>query len=99
MAWHAVKVSSSRKGDSALVIGGDPIGIAVVQILKLSGAKNIIVSEVPKSRRKFTLDFGAQTILNPTKDNIVDHCTKSATGKVFMLRLMQLESKRALMQL
>ncbi len=46
VGWHAVDVSPFQESDSALVLGGGPIGLAVVLALVGKGCKNIIVSEV-----------------------------------------------------
>lgn len=81
MVWHAIKVSSFQKGDSVLVVGGGPIGLAVVQILKALGANKIIVSEISATRRKFASDFGAQILLDPAKDNIVERCREICDGE------------------
>ncbi|CAG7937570.1 unnamed protein product [Penicillium nalgiovense] len=41
LAWHAVKISPFKPGDSVLILGSGPIGLGVVQVLKLHGAKNV----------------------------------------------------------
>ena len=71
VAWHAVKTSPFKKADSVLVLGGGPIGLAVVQTLVAKGAERIIVSEVASRRRELAKEFGAHHVLDPTKDDIV----------------------------
>ena len=71
VAWHAVKISPYKEGDSVLVLGGGPIGLAVVQTLVAKGAEKIIVSEVASRRRELAKEFGAHHVLDPTKDDIV----------------------------
>ena len=71
VAWHAVKTSPFKKADSVLVLGGGPIGLAVVQTLVAKGAEKIIVSEVASRRRELAKEFGAHHVLDPTKDDIV----------------------------
>ena len=70
VAWHAVKISPFKPGDSCLVLGGGPIGLAVVMTLKAKGAGMIILSEIASRRRQFAKDFGADHVLDPTKDDI-----------------------------
>lgn len=65
VAWHAVSVSPFKPGDSAMVIGGGPIGICTVQILKLKGANDIIVAEVLENRKQLAREFGATNIVDP----------------------------------
>ena len=45
-AFHAVRESHIKSGDCAVVLGCGPIGLAVVQYLKLIGAGKIIVVEI-----------------------------------------------------
>lgn len=71
VAWHAVKTSPFKKGDSVLILGGGPIGLAVIQTLVAKGASKIIVSEVASRRKEFAKQFGAHHVLDPTKDDVV----------------------------
>jgi len=74
VAWHAVNMSGFKKGDSVLILGAGPIGLAVIQSLKARGADKIIISEVAARRKEFAKGFGAHYILDPTKDDIVAKC-------------------------
>jgi threonine dehydrogenase-like Zn-dependent dehydrogenase len=53
-----------------LILGGGPIGIAVINALKARECGQIIVSEPTSSRQKFAKEFGANTILNPMTDDV-----------------------------
>lgn len=46
VGWHAVSTSPYKDGDRVLVLGGGPIGLAVVLALIAKGCKTIIVAEV-----------------------------------------------------
>ena len=80
MAWHAVNTSPFKKGDSVLILGGGPIGLAVIQMLVIKGAEKIIVSEVASRRREFARRFGAHYVLDPTKDDIVSRVRELCDG-------------------
>ena len=71
MAWHAVNISPFKEGDAVLVLGGGPIGLAVIQSLKAKGAGKIIVTEVAPRRMEFATQFGADYVLDPTKVDVV----------------------------
>jgi threonine dehydrogenase-like Zn-dependent dehydrogenase len=71
VAWHAISAAPLQPEDTALVLGGGPIGLAVVQCLLAQGVKKIIVSEVATRRQQFAKDFGAHRILNPKIDDVV----------------------------
>lgn len=72
VAWHAVDASpiADLKDPQCLVIGGGPIGLAVVQVLLARGAKKVICAEVAKKRQEFAKEFGAHHVLDPTKVDI-----------------------------
>ena len=80
VAWHAVKTSPFKKGDSVLILGGGPIGLAVIQVLVAKGAEKIIVSEVTPRRREFARQFGAHYVLDPIKDDIVERVRQLCDG-------------------
>ena len=81
VAWHAINISPLKKGDSVLVRGAGPIGLAVVQCLKAKGAENIIVTEVALKRKEFAKQFGADHVLDPTKDDIVSRVRELCDGQ------------------
>ena len=80
MAWHAVNISPFKKGDSVLILGGGPIGLAVIQALKAKGAEKIIVSEIAPRRKEFAKKFGAHYVLDPTKDDVVTRVREICDG-------------------
>ncbi|KAK4988882.1 hypothetical protein LTR50_003616 [Elasticomyces elasticus] len=73
VAWHAVSASplAQTRNASVLVLGGGPIGLAVVQCLLARGAGKVIVSEVAAQRQSFARDFGAHHVLDPRADDVV----------------------------
>lgn len=71
VGWHSVDMSPYKPGDSALVLGGGPIGLAVIQVLRGRGCENIIVSEVSGKRRAFAEQFGAHHTVDPVNEDIV----------------------------
>ncbi|KAH7324769.1 hypothetical protein B0I35DRAFT_349553 [Stachybotrys elegans] len=80
VGWHAVDISPWRDNDSVLVLGGGPIGLAVIQVLKGRGCKNIIVSEVSGRRREFALNFGAHHAIDPVSEDLVKRVKDLTNG-------------------
>jgi threonine dehydrogenase-like Zn-dependent dehydrogenase len=80
VGWHAVNISPFKPTDSVLVLGGGPIGLAVVQALRARGCKQIIVSEISSMRKQFAKDFGAHVIIDPSKEDIVARCRELCGG-------------------
>jgi 2-desacetyl-2-hydroxyethyl bacteriochlorophyllide A dehydrogenase len=74
VAWHAISMADLKEGDSVLILGGGPIGLAVIQCLRARGAGTIIVSEMAQRRKEFAAQFGADYVLDPTKDDVVQRC-------------------------
>lgn len=67
-------MSNFEKGQSVLILGAGPIGLACILALKARGADKIIVSEVAERRKQFAKEFGADYVLDPTKDDVVQKC-------------------------
>ncbi|RMZ76491.1 hypothetical protein DV738_g4957, partial [Chaetothyriales sp. CBS 135597] len=80
VGWHAVKISPYKDGDSVLVLGSGPIGLAVIQALVSKGCKNIIVSEVSGKRREFAKQFGAHHLIDPTRSDVVEAVERLTGG-------------------
>jgi 2-desacetyl-2-hydroxyethyl bacteriochlorophyllide A dehydrogenase len=68
VAMHAVRRSSFRPGDSALVIGGGPIGNLICQMLRAAGARAVVVSEVKPFRAALAERLGFGTVNPETED-------------------------------
>ena len=52
------------------ILGGGPIGLAMILCLKAKGVSEIIVSEVAASRQEFARQFGATKVVNPIKEDL-----------------------------
>jgi len=71
VAWHAISAAPLTKDSVVLVLGGGPIGLAIVQCLVSLGTKKIIMSEVSRSRQRFAREFGAHHVLDPKTYDLV----------------------------
>lgn len=81
VAWHAVNISPFKFGDSVLVLGGGPIGIGMIQVLKLQGAKRIILVELMENRKELGKHYGATHIYDPRKVDIPEEVNKTTETK------------------
>lgn len=61
VSWHAVRVSKYKKGQSALILGGGPIGLTTIFALKGHGCTDIVVSEPAAIRRELAEKLGVKT--------------------------------------
>ena len=59
VALHAIDLGKLRTGMSVGVFGCGPIGLLIVQLARLSGASNIIATDILPHRVEAAKDFGA----------------------------------------
>lgn len=64
---HGIGLAGIQVGDKVCVVGGGAIGLLMVQLAKLSGASQIVLSEPNEKRRQVGLQLGANTALDPTR--------------------------------
>lgn len=62
---HAVRRSSIQVGFNVAIIGAGTIGLSVLQFARLSGAGNIIVSDLIDKRLEIAKQLGATHVVNP----------------------------------
>jgi len=78
-SMHAV-TCINRKSGSALVIGGGPIGLALVRLLKIKGFTPILLSEPVASKCELGLHFGAHHVVNPLDQDLNQKVFKTSAG-------------------
>ncbi|GMM32056.1 (R,R)-butanediol dehydrogenase [Martiniozyma asiatica (nom. inval.)] len=64
VAWHAVRCADFKPGQSAVVLGGGPIGLCTILALKGHQAGKIVCSEPAAIRRDFAKKLGVE-VFNP----------------------------------
>lgn len=72
VAVHAVKKAEQRIGDRVIILGAGPIGLLVMQVAKVSGAKEVIITDLLDYRLKKACDLGADRTINSSSENLVD---------------------------
>jgi len=68
-ALHGIRCAENE-GGSALVMGGGPIGLAAVRILKILAFNPVVLSEPVEKKRDLGKRFGADFVLDPLKEDI-----------------------------
>lgn len=61
---HAVNKSNIEPGETALVLGCGPIGIAIIAALRVRGVENIVASDFSSKRRELATAMGAHQTLD-----------------------------------
>lgn len=82
VAWHAANLIEIDDfgGRFVLILGGGPVGIALVFVLKARGAKKIFVSE-PTARRAEQNAQLVDAVFNPMKEDVGEECRKLTAGE------------------
>ncbi len=62
---HAVNVGRIRRGETCLVIGAGPVGLATALWTRHFGAGRVMVSELTPARRDLAKKMGSTTVLDP----------------------------------
>lgn len=70
-----------RKGDTVLVIGAGPTGIACLLQAKQLGAK-VFISDFNQNRLDYAKSIGADAIIQPKKTNVEDEIVKLTDGRL-----------------
>lgn len=69
---HALNLTGKR-GGSALVIGGGPIGLLLIRLLRIYGYDPIVLSEPVAEKREIGQTLGADFTIDPFNENLGYH--------------------------
>jgi threonine dehydrogenase-like Zn-dependent dehydrogenase len=72
---HAVNKSGIQPGETALVVGCGPIGIAVIAALRTRGVESIAAADFSPKRRELAATMGAHQTLDPAQGSPFDTVT------------------------
>ena len=67
---RGMKNAGTGFNDTVLILGAGPIGLMHLQLSKIAGAKQVIVSEPINSRREKALKLGADRVVNPNEEDL-----------------------------
>lgn len=80
VALHSIRMANFNTGDTALVLGSGPIGLATIECLKAAGAKLVIVLQRKSIRQEYAKRAGADVVLDPNEVDIVEEVKKLTNG-------------------
>jgi threonine dehydrogenase-like Zn-dependent dehydrogenase len=81
VAWRAVHCSGIQPGQSALIVGGGPIGLAILLCLRAAGITTIVVTEMAARRKELASECGASLVLDPSKEqDVLGKCKSASAG-------------------
>ena len=80
VAIHAVDLSHVGLGADAAVIGCGPIGLCLIQLLRLVGARTIVACDPLAHRRAAAASAGADVVLDPGEVGYDDRLQDATAG-------------------
>lgn len=69
---HAVNKSGITPGETALVLGCGPIGMAIIAALRTSGVEDIAAADYSPTRRELAAEMGAHRSIDPAEGSPFD---------------------------
>ncbi len=76
---HGLDLAEVRAGDRVLVIGAGSIGLLMLQLVRLSGAAVVVVTEPVEAKRTLALRLGADRALDPGAEAVGAACQDLAS--------------------
>lgn len=80
VAVHSIRLANFKVGDTALVLGAGPIGLATIQSLKAAGASFVAVLQRKSIRQEYAKKFGADVVLDPSEVDVAAEIKKLTNG-------------------
>ena len=71
IAMQGVRRADLKLGELCVVVGAGILGLLAVQMLRLSGVR-VAVSDFDDRRLEIAKEYGAELVINPSKDDLLD---------------------------
>lgn len=78
VGWHAAKLAALEPGQTPLIIGCGPVGLAVISALKRLGIGPIVAADYSQGRRDLAARMGAHLVVDPAKASPYDEWSATA---------------------
>lgn len=72
VAMHCVNRSEAKATDKVIVFGAGPIGLGVLNWLKLRGTRSVIVADILRGRLETALDLGADAVIDSSREDVAE---------------------------
>ncbi len=69
---HAIKKAGDIKGERIVIMGAGPIGLIILQLSKIFGVKEVIITDILNSRLKLAKELGANYAINVKEENLIE---------------------------
>lgn len=80
-AIHAVERAEIRPADTVAIVGAGALGLLVLSVARLSGATQLIVSDLDPGRRELAMRLGATRVVDAAAEDIVEVARSLTDGR------------------
>lgn len=77
---RAVNRMQPQLGERAVIVGGGPIGQAILQVVRAAGILDVMVIEKHRARRELAKKFGARQVIDPQSENPLEAVADFTNG-------------------
>jgi len=77
---NSLELSQVKLGDTFVLIGAGPIGLMLMEVVRMMGACKTIVIEPVQQRRETAKRFGADVCINPLEEDAVQRVLEETGG-------------------
>lgn len=77
---NALERTPVKMGDTVTIIGCGPIGCMMIPVVKKMGAVKVIIVERNPDRQRIAKENGANVIINPSEQDMVEEVMKATDG-------------------
>lgn len=81
VAVHVMKLAQIDLGQDVAVLGSGAIGLLLIKLARLSGARRIFATDLYSHRLDFAANYGADTCFNATQVDIVEEIHRATNGR------------------
>ena len=83
VAVRAADNVNPKVGGRVAISGGGPIGQLILQVLSIYGATSLTLIEPIEKRRELGISFGAEYVIDPINENVIDRAMEITKGLGF----------------
>ena len=69
-----------QEAEHTLLVGAGTIGLLILQMLRINGIRNIIVTDLSDQRLRIAQELGADVTLNPAKEDVLSRVKEITAG-------------------
>ncbi|MEW5720334.1 MAG: galactitol-1-phosphate 5-dehydrogenase, partial [Chloroflexota bacterium] len=81
VGMHAINLMPLQLLDTVVILGAGTIGLATILAARMKGAGKIIVTDLSEHRLEFARKLGADSVINPAKQDAVEAVKAQTNGK------------------